>query len=163
LNAALFARIKAVDDQKAKLGLTAEQARLLERTVKQFVRNGAALDEAKKAELRKVNEELAVLSQKFGQNVLAEDNGFTLVLESKDDLAGLPPTSSPPRPRPPRPRARRASGPSTLHKPSCIPFFQYSARRDLREKLFKAFIRPGPPTATPATTGRSRAGSPPCA
>ena len=63
LNAKLFERIKAVEDQRAKLALTPEQARLLERTYKTFVRNGAALDESKKAELRKVNEELAVLTQ----------------------------------------------------------------------------------------------------
>jgi len=143
LNAALFARIKAVDDQKAKLGLTAEQARLLERTVKQFVRNGAALDEAKKAELRKVNEELAVLSQKFGQNVLAEDNGFTLVLESKDDLAGLPADVVAAAAEAAKAKGQEGKWAFTLHKPSCIPFFQYSARRDLREKLFKAFIGRG--------------------
>jgi len=143
LNAALFARIKAVNDQKAHLPLTPEQARLLERTTKQFVRNGAALDEAKKAELRKVNEELAVLSQKFGQNVLAEDNGFSLVLENKDDLAGLPPDVVAGAAEAAKAKGQAGKWVFTLHKPSCIPFFQYSARRDLREKLFKAFISRG--------------------
>ncbi len=143
LNAKLFARIKAVDDQKAKLSLTPEQARLLERTSKQFIRNGAALDEAKKAELRKVNEELAVLTQKFGQNVLAEDNGFTLVLESKDDLAGLPADVVSAAAEAAKAKGREGKWVFTLHKPSCIPFFQYSSRRDLREKLFKAFIGRG--------------------
>jgi peptidyl-dipeptidase Dcp len=143
LNAALFARIKAVNDQRAKLGLTPEQARLLERMTKQFVRNGAALDEAKKAELRKVNEELAVLTQKFGQNVLAEDNGFKLVLESKDDLAGLPADVVTAAAEAAKAKGLEGKWVFTLHKPSCIPFFQYSARRDLREKLFTAFISRG--------------------
>ncbi|MGD0782255.1 MAG: M3 family metallopeptidase, partial [Candidatus Aminicenantales bacterium] len=143
LNAKLFGRIKAVYDKRETLGLNPEQARLLEKTYKDFVRGGAALDEAKKAELRRVNEELAVLAQRFGQNVLAEDNGFTLVLDKKEDLAGLPDdmiTSAA--------EAAKAAGQDgkwvfTLHKPSCIPFFQYSSRRDLREKLFKAFIKRG--------------------
>lgn len=143
LNARLFERVKAVNDQRDTLGLGPEQARLLEKTYKAFVRSGAALDEAKKGELRKVNEELAVLTQKFGQNVLAEDNGFALVLDRQEDLAGLPADVVT--------RAAEAAGAKgldgkwvfTLHKPSCIPFFTYSSRRDLREKLFRAFTSRG--------------------
>jgi len=143
LNAKLFERIKAVQDQKAKFALTPEQARLLERTTKTFVRNGAALDEAKKAELRKVNEELAVLTQKFGQNVLSEDNGFSLVLDKKDDLSGLPADVATGAAETAKARKMEGKWVFTLHKPSCIPFFQYSSRRDLREKLFQAFISRG--------------------
>ena len=143
LNDRLFRRVEAVWAEKDKQALTPEQSRLLDKTHKAFVRNGAALDEAKKAELRKVNEELAVLTVKFGENVLKEDNGFMLVLEAQEDLAGLPQdvvTAAA--------EAATAKGLSgkwifTLHKPSCIPFFQYSARRDLRERLFKAFISRG--------------------
>ena len=91
LNDKLFQRVKAVWEGRAALSLNPEQARLLEKTYKEFVRNGAALDEAKKAELRAANEELAVLTVKFGENVLKEDNGFSLVLESTEDLVGLPP------------------------------------------------------------------------
>ena len=143
LNAKLFERIKAVEDQRAKLALTPEQARLLERTYKTFVRNGAALDEAKKAELRKVNEELAILTQKFGQNVLAEDNGFSLVLDKKEDLAGLPDDVVTTAAEDAKARKMDGKWVFTLHKPSCIPFFQYSSRRELREKLFQAFISRG--------------------
>ena len=143
LNAELFARIKAVYDKRAAAGLGAEQNRLVEKFYKDFVRSGAALDEAKKAELRKINEELAVLTQKFGQNVLAEDNGFTLLLDKKDDLAGLPPDVISGAADAAKAKGQEGKWAFTLHKPSCIPFFQYSARRDLREKLFKAFIARG--------------------
>ena len=143
LNARLFERVKAVYDQKDALGLGPEQARLLEKTYKAFVRSGAALDEAKKAELRKVNEELAVLTQKFGQNVLAEDNGFALVLDKQEDLAGLPADVVTGAAEAAKAKGLEGKWVFTLHKPSCIPFFQYSSRRDLREKLFKAFISRG--------------------
>jgi peptidyl-dipeptidase Dcp len=143
LNDKLFLRIKAVWDGRDKLTLTPEQARLLEKTYKEFVRNGAALDEAKKTELRKINEELAVLAVKFGENVLKEDNGFMLVLEKPEDLAGLPQDIVTSAAETAKAKGLEGKWVFTLHKPSCIPFFQYSERRDLREKLFKAFISRG--------------------
>ena len=139
----LFQRVKAVWEGRAALSLTPEQAKLLEKTYKEFVRNGAALDEAKKTELRAINEELAVLTVKFGENVLKEDNGFSLVLETAGDLAGLPPDFVTAAAEAAKAKGLEGQWVFTLHKPSCIPFFQYSARRDLREKLFKAFISRG--------------------
>jgi peptidyl-dipeptidase Dcp len=143
LNAALFARVKAVFDQGAALGLDPEQAMLLEKTYKDFVRGGANLDDPGKAELRKINEELAVLSLKFDENVLKEDNGFSLAIAEEEDLAGLP--------EPVRTAAAEAAGEQglagrwvfTLHKPSLIPFLTYAEKRDLREKIFKAYIHRG--------------------
>ena len=143
LNDRLFRRVEAVWKEKDKPTLTPEQSRLLEKTYKAFVRNGAALDEAKKAELRKINEELSVLTVKFGENVLKEDNGFTLVLETQEDLAGLPPDVVTAAAEAAAAKGLSGKWAFTLHKPSCIPFFQYSARRDLRERLFKAFISRG--------------------
>ncbi|MBM3311415.1 MAG: M3 family metallopeptidase [Candidatus Aminicenantes bacterium] len=143
LDPVLFARVKAVYEQRGRLTLTPEQARLLEKTYKDFVRGGAALDEAKKAELRKVNEELTVLSVKFGQNVLKEDNGFALVLDKPEDLAGLPADIAAGAAEAAKAKGMEGKWLFTLHKPSCIPFFQYSSRRDLREKLFKAFVSRG--------------------
>ena len=163
LDPKLFARVKAIEDGKAQLTLTPEQAMLLDKTYKVFVRGGANLDEAKKAEFRTINEELSVLTQKFGENVLKEDNGFALVLDKPEDLAGLPEAVVQGAAEAAK---RRSLGEGkwifTLHKPSCIPFFQYSARRDLREKLFTAFISRGT-TETPPTTGPSRPRSPPSA
>ncbi len=143
LNAPLFQRVKAVYDARASLTLTPEQARLLDKAYKNFVRSGAALDEARKAELRKVNEELAVLTQKFGQNLLAEDNGFVLVLDKKGDLAGLPDDVISSAAEAAKAKGQEGKWVFTLHKPSCMPFFQYSSRRDLRQKLFQAFIKRG--------------------
>lgn len=143
LDAKLFARVKAVYDQRQALALAPEQDRLLERTYKAFVRSGAALDEAKKAELRAVNEELTVLGVKFGQNVLKEDNGFSLVVDKAEDLAGLPADVAAAAAEAAKAKGQEGKWIFTLHKPSCIPFFQYSAKRELREKLFKAFIARG--------------------
>ncbi|MDP2914754.1 MAG: M3 family metallopeptidase [Candidatus Aminicenantes bacterium] len=143
LNPQLFGRVKAVNGQKDKLDLNPEQARLLEKFYKNFVRGGANLDETKKAEFRKINEELSVLTQKFGQNVLKEDNAFALVIDKKEDLAGLPESVIQGAAEAAMRSKQEGKWIFTLHKPSCIPFFQYSAKRDLREKLFKAFINRG--------------------
>jgi peptidyl-dipeptidase Dcp len=143
LNDKLFQRIKTVWEGRNGLVLNSEQARLLEKTYKAFVRNGAALEEGKKADLRKINEELAVLSVKFGENVLKEDNSFVLALETQEDLAGLPPDVVASAAEAAQAKGLEGKWVFTLHKPSCIPFFQYSARRDLREKLFRAFISRG--------------------
>jgi peptidyl-dipeptidase Dcp len=143
LNDKLFQRVKTVWEGRGELVLNAEQARLLEKTYKAFVRNGAALEGEKKAELRKINEELAVLTVKSGENVLKEDNNFMLVLETQEDLAGLPQDVVASAAETAQVKGLDGKWVFTLHKPSCIPFFQYSARRDLREKLFRAFIRRG--------------------
>jgi peptidyl-dipeptidase Dcp len=143
LDPVLFARVKAVSGQRDKLNLTPEQARLLDKFYRNFVRGGANLDEARKAELRKVNQELSVLSVKFGDNVLKEDNNFALIIEMKEDLAGLPQAVIDGAAEAAKKRGLDGKWVFTLHKPSCIPFFQYSARRELREKLFKAFINRG--------------------
>jgi peptidyl-dipeptidase Dcp len=143
LNDKLFQRVKAVWEGRDKLVLNSEQARLLEKTYKAFVRNGAGLDDEKKAALRKVNEELAVLTVKFGENVLKEDNNFSLILEAQADLDGLPPDVVAAAAETAKAKGLEGKWVFTLHKPSCIPFFQYSARRDLRERLFRAFISRG--------------------
>ncbi|MHB8054226.1 MAG: M3 family metallopeptidase [Candidatus Aminicenantales bacterium] len=143
LDPKIFERVKAIYNQREKLGLNPEQARLLEVMYKNFVRSGADLDEAKKAALRKVNEELAVLTQKYGENGLAEDNGFALILDKPEDLAGLTPDIITSAAEAAAALGHEGKWAFTLHKPSCIPFYQYSSRRDLREKLFKAFISRG--------------------
>jgi peptidyl-dipeptidase Dcp len=143
LNPKLFARIKAVYEQRDKLELAPEQARLLEKFYRAFVRGGANLDPPGQARLRKINEEMAVLTVKFSENVLKEDNAFALVLDKAEDLAGLPPAIVDGAAAAAKARGLEGKWVFTLHKPSCIPFFQYSARRDLRETLFKAFINRG--------------------
>jgi peptidyl-dipeptidase Dcp len=140
LDPKLFARVKTVYDGRDKLVLTAEQVRLLDKFYKNFVRGGANLDEAAKAEFRKINEELSLLSVKFGDNVLKETNAFALVIDKADDLAGLPQAVIDGAAEAAKERGMEGRWVFTLHKPSMIPFLQYSPKRDLREKIFKAYI-----------------------
>ena len=91
LNAALYARIKALYDNRATLGLDAESTRLIERYHTAFVRSGARLSDADKARLKEVNAELATLGTQFSQNVLAEVNASAIVIDDVKQLAGLPP------------------------------------------------------------------------
>jgi len=93
LNQKLFSRVKQLWDNRESLKLNSEQAKLLENTHKSFVRSGANLNDADKARLRKINSELSLLSLQFGQNLLAETNNYELVIDKKEDLAGLPDAS----------------------------------------------------------------------
>jgi len=140
LNAALFERIKTIYNQKDELKLDKEQQKLLEETYKMFVRNGANLDETNKNKLRKINEELSLLSIKFGDNLLAETNNFLLVIDDEKDLAGLPDAIRNGALESGKETGNEGKWVFTLHKPSLIPFIQYADNRDLREKIFKAYI-----------------------
>lgn len=143
LNAGLFKRIRAVYEGRDKAGLNPEQSRTLEEIYKRFVRNGANLGDADKAKLRKINEELSVLSVQFGENVLKENNKFELVLDRQEDLAGLPAAVVTTAAETAKERGHEGKWAFTLHKPSLIPFLQYSEKRDLREKMFTAYITRG--------------------
>jgi len=89
LNPALFARIQALYNMRAQQGLDAESARLLERYYKDFVRAGALLSEAEKTKLKALNAELAALQTTFSQNVLKETNASEIVVDRREDLAGM--------------------------------------------------------------------------
>jgi peptidyl-dipeptidase Dcp len=143
LDPALFERIQAVNQEKDQLGLSAEQLTLLENQYRDFVRGGASLSEEAKAELRKINEQLSVLSVQFGENVLKENNAFELVITEEEDLAGLPEASIIAAAEAASERDHGGKWVFTLHKPSMIPFLQYSEKRELREKIFKAYINRG--------------------
>jgi len=140
LNAALFQKVKAVYEQKDQLSLTEEQAKLLEESYKAFVRGGANLDAEKKTRLKEINERLAVLGVKFGDNVLKETNRFELIIDNKEDLSGLTDSCISAAAETAEAKGHKGKWMFTLHKPSLIPFLQYSDRRDLREKMFKAYI-----------------------
>jgi peptidyl-dipeptidase Dcp len=89
LNPKLFARIKALHEQRESLGLDAEGVRLIERYHTDFVRSGANLSEADKTKLKGINAELAKLGTKFSQNVLAEVNASAIVVDTREELDGL--------------------------------------------------------------------------
>jgi peptidyl-dipeptidase Dcp len=143
LNEKLFARVKSVYEKKESLELTAEQNMLLDKAYKAFVRGGANLNEEQKAKLREINRKLSLLSLKFGENVLKETNAFEMVLKSEDDLAGLPETVVLGAAEAAKDRGYEGKWVFTIQKPSMIPFLQYSEKRDLREKIFKAYINRG--------------------
>ncbi len=142
LDEKLFAKVKAVYDNRAAMRLDAEQSRLLQKIYDGFVRSGALLDAGQKARLKEINAELSLASVKFGNHVLAENNSFVLELDGTQ-LSGLP-TSV-------RDAAREraeALGLThkwafTLHKPSWIPFLTYSTERGLREQIYKAYLNRG--------------------
>ncbi len=141
LDPRLFQRVKAVYEGRDKLTLTPEQARLLEKSYKSFVRGGANLDETAKAEFRKINEELSTLTVKFGDNLLKETNAFVLVIDKPEDLAGLPQAVVDGAAEAAKERGQEGRWIFTLQKPSMIPFLQYSPKRELRERIFKAYIK----------------------
>lgn len=143
LNPKLFTRVKAVYAQRDELELSAEQRRLLEEYYKDFVRGGANLDETKKVRFREINERLSVLSLKFGENVLDENNRFELVIDSDADLAGLPPEVVEAAAEAATERGHEGKWVFTLHKPSMLPFLTYSNKRDLRRKIFTAYVEKG--------------------
>jgi peptidyl-dipeptidase Dcp len=89
LDGKLFARVQKLYDDRAKLGLDAEQTRLLERYYLDFVRSGAKLGEAEKTKLKAMNAELATLQTQFSQNLLKETNDLAVVVDSKEQLKGL--------------------------------------------------------------------------
>ncbi len=143
LNEKLFQKIKTVYEQKDKLDLTTEQNTLLVKYYKDFVRSGANLDEEKKTRLKEINQEISILTVKFGENVLKENNRFEMVIDKKEDLAGLPQAVITGAAETAKERGHEGKWVFTIHKPSMIPFLQYSENRALREKIFKAYINKG--------------------
>ncbi len=143
LNVQLFGRIKSIWLKKDELGLDPEQLKVLDEYYKDFVRGGADLNDEDKAELRAINEKLAVLTLKFGENVLKETNNFELVIDNEEDLSGLTESVIASGAEAAKEQGYEDKWVYTLDKPSLIPFIQYSDRRELREKLFKAYIQRG--------------------
>lgn len=140
LNPKLFARVKSVYENQAKLNLDKEQKKLLEETYKGFVRGGANLDADEQAELRKLNEQISMLELTFGQNSLKETNAFQLVVDKKEDLSGLPETLIAAAATTAKEAGLDGKWVFTLHNPSVMPFLQYADNRALREKIYKAYV-----------------------
>ncbi len=137
MNEELFNRIKTVYEKRNSTDLNAEQIRLVEKMYDGAVRQGALLKGEQKERLQKINEELSLLTVKFDNNLLAETNDFKLELSGKECKE---------LPKAVRDAAQEGNDDNfvfTLHKPSLIPFLTYSQNRELREKIYKAYLNRG--------------------
>jgi peptidyl-dipeptidase Dcp len=143
MNKELFKRIKYVYDNRKAEKLNQEQIRLLEKNYRDFVRNGAELDDAKQAKLRELNEKSALLTLKFGQNVLKETNSYKLIVENKNELSGLPQSLIDAAADDAKAAGLDGKWLFTLQNPSVMPFLQYADNRKLREQILKAYLNRG--------------------
>ncbi len=143
LDGALYARIADLWARRNNLKLDSEASRVLERYHTIFSRAGGGLPEAAKARLAAIGARLATLGTQFGQNVLADERAFELVLKTPDDLAGLPPSLIQAAAAAAQARGKAGCHVITLSRSSIEPFLQFSARRDLREEAFSAWARRG--------------------
>ncbi|EJX02654.1 peptidyl-dipeptidase Dcp, partial [gut metagenome] len=159
MNPYFFERVKFLYDSRNSLNLTAEQNAVLEKLYTRFVANGVGLNKEGQEKMRELNKKIAVLEQKFSNKLLAETNSFRLVLTDSSELAGLPEAVLAAAAEDAKAAGITAgqackmtgameideNGPwlFTLHNPSYVPFMSYSARRDLREKMFRAYSTRG--------------------
>ena len=138
LNRQLFARLDEVYKKQNSLKLNSEQKMLLKKTYRSFIKGGAGLEDSKRERFRQINEDLASLSLKFEENVLEETNAFFLHITDEDELEGLPEGIVEAASEEAK-NSGREGWIFTLHFPSYIPFMQYSAKRYLREKMFRTY------------------------
>ena len=143
MNAALFKKIKSLFEKRSNLNLNIEQNIVLENYYKDFIRGGANLNANDKAKFSEINGKLSTLSIQFGENVLKETNQFELVIDNKDDLAGLPESVIANASATAANKGHVGKWVFTISKPSMIPFIQYSEKRELREKLYSAYFMKG--------------------
>ncbi len=143
LNKGLFQKVKTVYGKKDELDLNTEQSMLLKTVYDRFVRGGANLPEDKKTRFREINEKLSMLSLQFGDNLLKENNAFELIIDNEAGLAGLPEASIQAAKETAEAKQYDKKWVFTLQKSSLIPFLTYSEKRELREKIFKAYINRG--------------------
>ncbi|MGZ5891660.1 MAG: M3 family metallopeptidase [Caldimonas sp.] len=139
----LFARIDALHKRRHELGLGAEQLRALERYHIDFVRAGARMGAAEQKRYAEVMQRLADLTTRFGQNVLADESGFQLVLNGEAELAGLPGFVRAAARQAAVDRGVAADGVVTLSRSHIVPFLTFSERRDLREQAWRAWTSRG--------------------
>lgn len=142
LDPKMFARVKAVYDARAGAGLDAKQLRLLERTYRGYVTSGALLDEAGKARVKQINQDLAKAYTEFSKRVLADEE-TAIILDNEADLAGL--SDSFKASLAEEAKARGAAGKWAVKntRSSVQPFLMYATDRGLREKIYKAFVNRG--------------------
>jgi peptidyl-dipeptidase Dcp len=140
LNEQLFDKIKIVYETTLKSKLSQEEVRLLDKTYKDFSKNGALLSPEDKNNLRQISNELAVLSVKFGQNVLKETNDYYLHISENKDMEGIP-ESIKEMARKEAENRNLKGWVFTLHYPSYVPFITYTTNRELRKEIYIAYMQ----------------------
>ena len=143
LNPFLFQRVKSIYDNQAKFTLTDEEKFLLENLYKNFVRNGALLSASEQDTLKKLNQDISLLSVSFSQNVLAETNKFKLVIDKPEDLEGLPQTIIDGASERAAKDSLQGKWEFSTQKPSMLPFLTYDKSPELRKKLYDAYLTRG--------------------
>ena len=139
-NVDLWSRINEVYEKRGTLGLNPEQMMLLDKTYKSFVRSGANLSDEKKKRFKEISIELSELTLTYGENLLFETNEYELVIDNKNDLGGLPADVVKRAATLAKEKGHDGKWIFTLQAPSYIPFMEYADKRNLREKLYKAFM-----------------------
>jgi len=143
LNSQLFAKVKAVYEDKDSTQLTREQRRLLENTYKDFIRAGANLSQEQQTRLREINKQLSTLGIRFDTNILNENNEYKLLVEKESDLSGLPEWFKESAAAEARAIGEEGKWLFTLHNASRLPLLQYADNRNLRENIYKAYTQRG--------------------
>lgn len=146
MNQALFARVKTLYENIDTVNQPLDERRAITDTYTQFVRRGALLYPEKQAKLKEVNGKLTDLYLKYNKNLLNANNTFEIVVDKKEDLAGLPQTTIDNAAAEAKERGKEGKWVFTLHAPSRLAVLQYADNRDLREKMWKGYT-------TNATTG----------
>ena len=139
-NQDLFSRVKQVYENELAGLRSPEDKMLLEKSYKSFVRKGANLDDEDKKKYREVSKELSMTTLKFGENVLAETNSYELFLENETDLNGLPDGIKEAAAQAAEEKGEKDKWLFSLQAPSFVPFMEYAENRELREKLYRAFM-----------------------
>lgn len=139
LDRELFERVQKVYDKIDQLNLETEERTLLENTYKDFVRNGALLNEEQKEKLRELDKRKSQLALEFGDHVLEETNSFELYVDSQDQIKGLPEGAMEAAASAAKEKGHDGKWLFTLHIPSFLPFMTYVENRELREKMYRAF------------------------
>lgn len=143
LNPTLFAKVKAVYDNKESLTLTPEEKTILQNIYDRFVDGGALLNDEQKAELRKLNTELSMLQLRFGQNLTHETNKTFVTVDKVEELDGLPEANIQAAAKMAEANGQPGKYMFNMQRPSCNPVLQYCHNRELREKVYNAYYNRG--------------------
>lgn len=139
MNDKLFERVKYLYDNRAKLGLSGPRRRAVEKSYRDFTRNGALLSAADKEELKKLNNRLTELYSKFNSNLLKATNYYQLVVDDPAMLSGLPESTIALAADEAKQRGLDGKWVFTLHAPSRLPVLQFADNRDLRRQIYEAY------------------------